>query len=233
MAAVRIVLFDIDGTLTLSGGAGARALTRAFREVFGIVDALEGVRLHGQTDPQIVQDALGQAGVPLSESADRLDLLRSRYVTYLGDEMPRSANARVLPGVVQLLERLSAAPRFVLGLLTGNIESGARIKLEPFDLNRFFAFGAFGCDSPVRRDLVPIAVERARARNGGGAVSMADVVVVGDTDRDVDCGRHWGARTLAVATGGATRAELVAAGADHVFEDFTQTDRVVEALATL
>jgi len=228
---MRLVLFDIDGTLILSGGGGFRALTRAFKDVAGISNALEGVRLNGQTDPLIVSEALTQAGV--ADSPQIHSDIQSRYLVYLREEMPRSEKARLLPGVRPLLDRLGQLSDVTIGLLTGNIEPGARIKLDRFDLNRHFPFGAFGSDSAVRRELVPIAMARARQRCPGVDLGASDTIIVGDTERDVDCGRFAGARTLAVATGGVLPSVLRQAGADLVFDDFSPTDRIVDALMSL
>jgi phosphoglycolate phosphatase-like HAD superfamily hydrolase len=225
----RLVLFDIDGTLMQSGGAGGRALARALREVFGIADPLSGVRLAGQTDPQIVLDAVARAGIPVPEDGRDLDRVQELYLGYLSVEMPASAGARLLPGVLDLLEALARTDSVRLGLVTGNIERGARIKLARFDLNRFFPVGAYGSDSRVRRDLVGIALHRARSHF---ALDLAidRTVVVGDTDRDIDCGRHAGARTVAVATGGIPATALHGAGADVVLDDFGNTAAAVAAI---
>lgn len=232
MARNRLFLFDIDGTLMLSGGAGARALSRALLEVFGIANALEGVRLHGQTDPQIVADALEAAGRTRSAKPEELDRARELYLTYLAAEIRTAQKARMLPGVLELLEHLAGIPHVKLALLTGNIEPGARIKLSRFDLNRFFACGGFGSDSRVRRELVPIALDRARAQFRV-ELGASDVVVIGDTEKDVDCGRFAGARTLAVATGSVSEEDLRHAGPDLVFPSFEDTHRVADALLAL
>jgi phosphoglycolate phosphatase len=232
MARHRLFLFDIDGTLMLSGGAGARALGRALLEVFGLPNALEGVRLHGQTDPQIVADALERAGRTQSATAEELDRARELYLTYLEREIQTSEKARVLPGVQRLLEHLAGISHVKLALLTGNIEPGARIKLSRFDLNRFFVCGGFGSDSRVRRELVPIALDRARAQ-WKVELAASDVVVIGDTEKDVDCGRFAGARTLAVATGSVSEEDLKNAGPDLVFPSLEDTHRVADALLGL
>jgi phosphoglycolate phosphatase-like HAD superfamily hydrolase len=223
----RLLLFDIDGTLMHSGGAGARALTRALFEVFGLKDALAGVRLNGQTDPQIVTDALSRAGLLADD--ERRTQLEALYLTYLAREIVTSERACLMPGVHALLDHLAGRCDVILGLLSGNIEPGARIKLSRFDLNRYFSCGGFGSDSHVRRDLVPIALERARHLHGV-RLTPKDVVVVGDTERDVDCGRHAGARTLAVATGCVAESVLREAGPDMFFANLADTERVAAAL---
>jgi phosphoglycolate phosphatase-like HAD superfamily hydrolase len=218
----RLILFDIDGTLVLSGGAGSRALTRALDEVFGLANGLEGVRLNGQTDPQIVEDALRKGGIVPADEPDRMAKVEELYLKYLADEMVVSQRARVLPGVRELLPRLRGVEGITLGLLTGNFEVGARIKLARFDLNHYFEVGAFGSDAKDRTALVPLALERAGARYNH-AFSTGEVVIVGDTERDVACGKAHGVATVAVATGGVEMEELVAAGADRVFGDLAQS----------
>lgn len=225
---MRLALFDIDGTLMLSGGAGQRALIRALGEVFGLEDPLKGVRLHGQTDRVIVRDALSKAGRGGAAESEYREVER-RYLRYLAEEMPQSQEARLMPGVRPLLEALSAHADVVLGLVTGNLEAGARIKLGRFELNAFFPLGGYGSDSSVRRDLVPIAMDRARKLHGC-AFEALDVVVIGDTEKDVDCGRHNGVRTVAVATGGLSHEELGKASPDHLFHDFLVTSDVVAAI---
>jgi phosphoglycolate phosphatase len=227
----KLLLFDIDGTLLHSGGAGARALLHAFDTVYGLKDALAGVRLHGQTDPQIIQDALAAQGIPTVAGDPRLALLQETYVTRLTHEMPRSEAARLMPGVVELLEALYKSDAH-LALVTGNIEKGARIKLERFGLNRYFACGGFGCDSSIRRDLVPVALKRASAHFGREFLP-GDAVVIGDTEKDIDCGRFVGARTVGVATGPVTSEQLAHAGADTVLADFSNTNQVVSLLMSI
>lgn len=232
MARTRLFLFDIDGTLMLSGGAGARALMRMFSELFGLENALEGVRLGGQTDPQIIADVFERRGLAATVTPADVDRARDLYLTYLAAEIVTSEKAVALPGVVTLLERLAGHPDVKLALVTGNFEPGARIKLSRFDLNRFFPLGGFGSDSHLRRELVPIAMDRARAHYGL-AFDARDTVVIGDTEKDVDCGRHSGARTVAVCTGSIGEADLKACSPDLYFENFADTDRVAEALLSL
>ena len=232
MSRTRLLLFDIDGTLMLSGGAGARALTRALKQVFDLDNGLEGVRLGGQTDPQIVADALERRGLTAKATPTDVDRVRDLYLEYLAAEITQSDKAAVLPGVVALLERLAVHPEVRLGLVTGNFERGARIKLGRFDLNRYFPLGGFGSDSIVRRELVPIAMDRARAHYRL-AFDARDTVVIGDTEKDIDCGRHSGARTVAVCTGSIPAGALRALEPDLFFESFADTGAVADALLSL
>ncbi len=215
----------------ITGGAGQRALDRAFEQLFGVSAAFASVELPGRTDPLIVADALRAHGI----AGRDYDWARFResYVDALADEMRRDLPAkRMLPGIMPLLEVLAAREDRALALLTGNLQPSARLKLEHFDLWRYFPSGAFGDDAPDRNGLVPIAVDRAVAR-GCPRVPPDRVVVIGDTPRDVDCAAAAGARSIAVATGGASAAQLRAAGADVVFETLADTTQVVAAIDKL
>jgi phosphoglycolate phosphatase-like HAD superfamily hydrolase len=193
--------------------------------------AFASVEFPGRTDPLIIRDALRLHGVG---DADR-DAARflDTYCAWLAREIRRDDPAkRVLPGVAALLDALAARDDRILALLTGNFQPSARLKLEYFDLWRYFACGAFGDDAPDRNGLVPVAVERVVAR-GYPRVSPERVVVVGDTPRDVECAVTAGARAIAVATGVVTTGELRAAGADVVFEDLSDTAAVIAAIDNL
>lgn len=228
----RLLLFDIDGTLVLTGGAGQRAMNRAFDDVFGIPEAFAGVDLAGRTDTSIVADAFARQGI--EADADTVTRFRARYLACLQEEVPRpGAGTRVLPGIAPLLDALEPQPRTFLGLLTGNYADAAEVKLAHFGLWRYFRCGAFGDDHGDRNHLVPVALERARARGLPPHVETAHVVVIGDTPRDVACAHAHGARCLAVATGGYSRRTLEHAGADVVFEDLSDTRAVLRALGGL
>jgi phosphoglycolate phosphatase len=226
-----LILFDIDGTLIVTGGAGQRALDRTFEQLFGIAGAFASVELPGRTDPLIVGDALRAHGI--AERDHDGTRFRERYVEALASEMMRDHPAkRLLPGIRPLLDALSGRDDRILALLTGNFEPSARIKLEHFDLWRYFGWGAFGDDAPDRDGLVPVAVERGVAR-GHPRVPPERIVVIGDTPRDVSCAAAAGARSIAVATGGASAEQLRVAGADVVFESLADTARVLWAIDDL
>lgn len=228
----RLFLFDIDGTLVATGGAGQRAMNRAFDDVFGIPEAFAGLDLAGRTDTSIVADAFVRHGI--EAGADEVARFRARYLVCLQEEVPRpGAGQRVLPGITPLLDALELQPRSFLGLLTGNYADAAEVKLAHFDLWRYFRCGAFGDDHGDRNRLVPVALDRARARGLPPHVETAHVVVIGDTPRDVACAQAHGARCLAVATGGYTPDTLERAGADVVFEDLSDTRAVLQALGRL
>ncbi|MBZ0266570.1 HAD hydrolase-like protein [bacterium] len=204
---MRIVLFDIDGTLLVSGGAGLMALRDVFHRRFAVEDAVEGIEFHGRTDPQILDSIaerhLGRA-LPGEERTELLGEYLEGLARFL-DECPY----RVLPGARELLEELSGRNDILLGLATGNVESGAWTKLRHGGLDGYFSFGGFGSDDPDRDRLTRVAVERGRERVGNGAPAL----VVGDTIHDVRSARAAGADCLAVATGNASQGDLEAAGA--------------------
>jgi phosphoglycolate phosphatase-like HAD superfamily hydrolase len=224
-----VVLFDVDGTLVLTGGAGGRAMARAFEDLFAVSNAFQNVPFQGRTDAWILSGALIAHGIPSDSSA--LASFRERYLDYLRDELMRPGPRKgVMPGVRELLSTLTDRDDVYVALLTGNYEGGARLKLEYFDLWRYFECGVFGDDVHDRNRLLPLALATIKAR-GGPAISPSSAVVVGDTPLDVECAVASGARSLAVATGGYPADTLRRAGADRVFDDLTDTDEVLRALA--
>jgi phosphoglycolate phosphatase len=225
----RLLLFDIDGTLVLTGGAGKRAITRAFQELFGAADAFAGVSMAGRTDRFLVEQGLERSGVPVT--ADALTRVRERYLARLAEEIhaPAQGARAMMPGVAPLLDALRTLDHVHCALLTGNYEAGARIKLEHFDLWRRFAWGSYGDDYADRDLLARAAVADAPAR-GVALRDPAQAIVVGDTPFDIACARAAGARVVAVATGGHTVDQLRACGPDAVFEDLTDIDAVLKAI---
>lgn len=216
----KLVLFDIDGTLVLTGGAGVRAMTRACDEIVGSSDALNGIPVAGRTDWIILHDALRVMGRELDD--DLFRQLRDRYLEHLRQEIKSRGRGvkGTMPGIPVLLEELQQRKDVFLGLLTGNFEAGARIKLEYFDLWRYFRCGAFGDDARERDALVPFAV--ARARECGIAEPLPrDILVVGDTPHDISCALAVGATPVAVATGSFTTEQLQRSGAEIVFRDLS------------
>lgn len=225
----KLVLFDIDGTLVLTGAAGLRAMNKACAELVGHADALAGIPVAGRTDRIILSDVAERVGRPMD--AALLQELRERYVAHLREEiqLPGRGTKAVMPGVRPLLDALAGRDDVFVGLLTGNFESGARIKLEHFDLWRYFRCGAFGDDSPDRNALVPFALERARGC-GLPDITHGDILVVGDTPHDVACARAVGAVPVAVATGTFSVEQLQATGAEIVFKDLRDTDAFLRLL---
>jgi phosphoglycolate phosphatase-like HAD superfamily hydrolase len=226
----RVVLFDIDGTILWSDGAGRRAVFQALEEHFGKSGPGEH-RFDGKTDPQIVRELMRHAGVDDADIDARLDEVLDRYLALLRDELAAGDHGRhVFPGVRELLDALESRDDVVLGLLTGNIHEGARAKLSAVGIDpRRFAVGAFGSDHHERPELPEIARRRAE-RMLGHPVSGRDVVVIGDTPADVACGESIGARAIGVATGRYSVDELRACEAAAVFADLTDTAAVVRAI---
>lgn len=223
-----IVLLDIDGTLIRTGRAGSRAMNRAFEDVFGIAGAFDGVEMAGRTDRWILDDAASRAGVDLG--GEDFHRFRERYSTRLTETLREPTPGKgVLPGVRRLLETLDTRDDVFFALLTGNCEDGARIKLQHFDIWKFFRCGAYGDDVIDRNHLFDIAMQRAVAC-GAPHVAPSDVVVVGDTVLDVACAKAAGARSVAVATGPCDVETLRKSGADVVVRDLSDTDAFVRML---
>lgn len=223
-----LLLFDIDGTLLLSGGAGIRAMTRAFETLFGTPDAFAASDTAGRTDTFILSHALRHRG--LADDAETHARFRDTYVALLREEIARPAQSRygLMPGVQALLEAVRDREPFHLALLTGNFEPAAYIKLHHFGIGDYFAWGAFGEESREREEVARIAARRAAERLPAGVRERT--IVIGDTPHDVACARAIGARMLAVATGTYSPDDLAAAGADIVVPDLSDTDGVLAAL---
>ena len=207
-------------------------MSLAFDEVFAIANAFQGIPMAGRTDAWILTDAAIAHGIP----PDAPDLVRFReaYLRHLAIEIEKPGVARkgMMPGVRDLLDALASRTDVFLALLTGNYEAGARLKLDYFDLWRYFPCGAFGDDAPHRNVLVPKALAKVEAC-GGPAFAAADTIVIGDTPLDVGCAAHVGARSIAVATGSHSVDQLRAAGADVVLQDLGNTDEVLRVIADL
>lgn len=225
----RLLLFDIDGTLLLSGGAGGRAMTRAFAETFGHPEAFAGVSMAGRTDGFLLDTALARTGMTASEAAR--DRFRTLYLTHLAHELEQPGTGRhgLLPGVDTLLAELGRRPEVHLALVTGNYRDGARLKLARVGLWDRFPWGAFADDAVDRNALVPVALARATA-HGVPAMPPHQITVIGDTRFDVECARAGGVRAVGVATGGASRGDLEASGADLVLDDLTDVGRLLHFL---
>jgi phosphoglycolate phosphatase-like HAD superfamily hydrolase len=228
-ARVKLVLFDIDGTLLLTDGAGRRAIQRALTDATARGVA-SGHRFDGKTDPQIVRELMRAAG----HADDRIDAelpgVLERYLSCLQEELLPPNGARPYPGVMPLLTQLETRRDALVGLLTGNIAAGARAKLTAagFDM-RTFRVGAYGSDHEDRSALPEIARARAHAIIAG-ELDGTDVVIIGDTPSDVRCGQRIGARAIGVATGHYSSAELMDCGAAAVFETLEDTSAVLDAI---
>lgn len=193
-----ILLFDVDGTLVSTGGAGRTAMARAFAEVCGSAEALDDINFGGMTDRSILRLGLRRMGRDLDEDAFRA--IVDVYVKHLEPSVAESTGYTVMPNVREVLDAC-ASRSLPMGLGTGNVRRGAEIKLVPADLNRYFAFGGFGDDAEDRGELIRTAAERG-AKHAGRAFDDCRVIVIGDTPRDIAAAHAIGATCLAVATGG-------------------------------
>jgi phosphoglycolate phosphatase-like HAD superfamily hydrolase len=212
------VLFDIDGTLLLTGGAGAVAWQRAFLELHGVEANIEEHTQAGMTDPEIAEiifrEVIGREGT----EGERARVLAG-YLGHLADAVKESSGFQVMPGIEEVLPRL-AVQGVLLGLVTGNIEAAAQIKLARADLNRFFAFGGYGSDARDRTELTRKAIERG-GEVRGTALDPAATIAVGDTPRDVKAGHGAGIQVVGVATGNYSVEQQRDAGADWAIPDVT------------
>jgi phosphoglycolate phosphatase-like HAD superfamily hydrolase len=227
---VKLVLFDLDGTVLWTDGAGRRAMTGALLEVFG-GHGPQSYAYDGKTDRQIVRDLMRLEGHGDAHIDERLPVLIDLYLTKLETELQDPEHERrLLPGVGELLDALERRDDVILGLLTGNVGPGAAAKLRAVGLDPArFRVGAFGSDHELRPELPAIAQRRAR-ESLGLDIAAEDMFVIGDTPADIHCGREAGAVTIGVATGRYSAAELRAHGATAVFEDLTDTSAVLEII---
>lgn len=226
----RLILFDIDGTLLSTNGAARRAFHRALMEVYGTAGPIDSHEFDGKTDPQIARELMVAAGLAADVIDNGLSSLYEHYLDGMRDEVAMPSHVTtVYPGVVEALNALHARDDVLLGLLTGNIAEGAALKLRSAGLDHYFEFGAFGSDSEVRSDLPAVAVERAHQRTGIGFRGK-DVFVIGDTPSDVRCGQSIGVTAVGVCTGRHSRAGLLEAGADVVFDDLSDTRALLDSL---
>lgn len=228
---MRIVLFDIDGTL-LTAGAGARdAFSRALSEAAGRPVSPDGYSFVGRTDPQIARDILSGHGVEGEALEAGIPKMIDLYLRYFAEALPNMKTARLMPGVHPLLDALSGRPGVHTALLTGNVERGARLKLEHFNLDSYFDFSisCFGSDDEDRYRLPPLAVQRA-SRALGRAIAPAELVLVGDSEHDVRCAHAVGARAVAVATGWTPIEELRAFKPDALLQDLSDTQHALDEI---
>ena len=222
----KLVLFDIDGTILTSGGAGEKALTYAIRDHFGQTENLANIEMAGKTDIWIAHRIFEACGVePRPENVERF---LDRYLHHLETELARH-NGRLLPGFPEILHALARLPNVAVGLLTGNLRRGAELKLEHYGVLGHFPFGAFADDSHDRNRLGPFARERARDAHGT-EFRCEDIYIIGDTPHDIACAKAIHARSVGVATDRYPRAALEAAGADFVFDDLSDAQGVIQTL---
>jgi len=219
----KLVLFDIDETLITAGGAGTRSLDQAFHALFNIEGAFKDITMAGKTDIQIIKEGLGTHGFSMDGNVKKMTEI---YLRFLQNEI-NNPMKKIKPGVKEALDLLRTM-EMPLGLLTGNLEGGARIKLDSFSLNEYFIDGAFGSDHEDRDELLPIAIEKFSRK--GFSFTPMECIVVGDTPRDVRCAKVHGARCIAVATGPYSKEDLLATDADIVLDSLIETEKFVDLL---
>ena len=224
----KLILWDIDGTLIVSQGAGGRAMERAFTKRFGFVGDLSKIDWAGRTDSWLTNEVLRANGI--EPTAENCRLYLESYLEVLPSELREGPQGHVLPGVLELLETLRRRPEVEQGLLTGNLRRGAEFKLTHYKVWHYFEFGAFADDSPHRNDLGPHALRRARERHAHDFTPQ-NTFIIGDTPHDIECGKVISARTIAVATGRHTVAELAAHHPTAVFQNFADTAEFLRVIA--
>jgi phosphoglycolate phosphatase-like HAD superfamily hydrolase len=222
----RLLLWDIDSTLINSGGAGDKALKRIVRERYGVDDDFHDIEIAGRTDVGIVRSILEKYQVAPNES--NVSTFLENYLEYLAELLPQ-LKGRVLPGVNEILTRMHDRPDRVLALLTGNLRRGAKLKLQHYGLWDYFEFGAFADDHHDRNELGSFARARAKEKHTED-FAVAQIDVIGDTGHDIACGKIFGARTIAVATGSWSRERLAEHKPDFLFDDLSQVDEVIDTL---
>ncbi len=215
-----LLLWDIDGTLINADGAGCRAVLQAMKDCFGVEASFDGFELAGRTDRQIMEWLMVSHN--LENSKEIFQQFSARYIECLNREI-LLANIHTYKGVESILQTLHHRDDIFQGLLTGNLSGAARVKLECLDLCRYFSFGAYGEDGADRNTLGPIALQRASRQHGYDFETEPDrVYVIGDTDRDIVCGKAIGAVTIAVATGFHSKERLATANPTLLLDDFTE-----------
>ncbi len=227
---MKLLLFDVDLTLINSGGAGRRAMTRAFEELFHKKNGFARVHLAGRTDTLILKDALQRCDLPWNPTVEQN--FRQLYFKYLKEEMQvPNPDKKLMPGIPELLKIIRARKDLELGLLTGNWREGAMIKLGYFDLVQYFSVGAFGDDSEHRNELPEIVVRRFTQKYRQ-SIKAEDVYIIGDTPLDIDCARSFGARSVAVATGLYSFEQLQKAQPDLIFNNLSDPQKFLSLITT-
>jgi Predicted phosphatases len=222
----RLLLFDIDGTLVSTGGAGMRALKLVIEKRYGVHDDLHDIEIAGRTDSGIAASILKKYGI--NETNGKVTDFLDEYIGFL-QQTVSTTDGQVLPGMSEILTRMKTRPDRVLGLLTGNIKRGAELKLQHYGLWDFFEFGAFADDHHDRNQLGEFARARAKEKHGHD-FDAAQIDVIGDTGHDVACGKAFGARTVAIATGSWSREQLAAHKPDFLFDDLANVGEVMRVL---
>lgn len=222
---MKLILFDLDGTILLSGGAGARAVCRACKKIYGIENAMDGIKPDGKTDITILREIF--KAMEKDFLLEEIDGLFSKYLIFLKDEVANSHDYRVMPGIPELIKALSKREDIILGIATGNIKEAALIKLGRSGLGHYFRFGGFGSDFEDREEIIRIAIERGKGflnkENG-----FDGIFVIGDTPLDIIAARVVGVKAVAVATGSYSISDLKEYNPDYLFENFSDLESVLK-----
>jgi phosphoglycolate phosphatase len=222
----RLLLWDIDATLITTAGAGDKALKRVVKTRYGTDDELHDIEISGRTDAAIAASILRKYGA--EATASNVSQFLDEYLAFLAELLPQ-LDGHVMPGVVEILQQLHGRPDRVLGLLTGNLRRGAELKLRRYGLWDYFEFGAFADDHADRNELGAFARARAKEKHRHD-FDVACIDVIGDTGHDIACGRIFGARTVAVATGSWSRERLAEHDPDFLFDDLSDVENVLRSL---
>ena len=226
--AIKTVLFDIDGTILNCNRAGKISLIEATREVFGTTGRMERVDFQGKTDPLILKESLESMGISQQDIEDKTDTLKDKYFAHLEKNI-HNFEVYIYPGIMEILSILSERDDIILGLLTGNFTESAKIKLSRHDLNRFFPFGAFGDDAPIR-DLLPDVAKKKISDMYGVDVDFSSTYIIGDTVYDVRCAKYAGAVSIAVATGWSDMETLQKENPDYCFDNLSDINKFLTIL---
>jgi phosphoglycolate phosphatase-like HAD superfamily hydrolase len=221
MGKQKVFLFDIDGTLLHTGGAGTKSLTRSFQKIHGIENAFQGITLDGKTDPEIVKEAMGRHRVKQEIKPMEIKEIFREYIDFLKEEIIISPNYHLMPRVKEMLEDLHGRENILLGIASGNIQQGAEIKLKRGGIYKYFRFGAYGSDAEDRGEVIRKAIKRGKNLLPGIELSKKDFYVIGDTPRDIIFGRQCHATTVGVATGRYSLEELRQLSPDFLLPDLT------------
>jgi len=225
---MRLLLFDVDGTLIHSGGAATRAINKAFENINGVQNAMDGIRADGKTDPLILREMYNKH-LGRDFMADEAEKIYKEYIIFLREEITKTASFTIINGIENTLESVSEKVDVILGIASGNIEEGAQIKLRHSGLESYFKFGAFGSDSENREVLIRIAIQRGSKLYNEGR-NYSEVFVIGDTPMDIIHGQAAGAKVLSVATGSYSLGELRKYNPDYSIENYDDIESVVKIL---
>ena len=227
--AIKAVLFDIDGTILNCNSAGRAALVKATLDIFGTIGRMEKVDFQGKTDPLILKESLSIMGFSDKDIEEKSDLLKEKYFFYLQENI-KTYEVTVYPGIKEILHSLSERDDIILGLLTGNFTESAKIKLSSYDLNRFFRFGVYGDDAPVR-NLLPEVAQKRISELFDLKIDFKNTIIIGDTIYDVRCAKYSGAVSIAVGTGWGKPENLKSEEPDFYFDDLGNINEFMKIIS--